>query len=129
MKDLENQAYFWQKMDSLYLSAEFVITDKKGGCVKDFPDLLYPCDFGYLKMPKHDLQSEIKCFKGTKGESIGQAVICANIIDKCIDVRLLIGCSDDEQYEILRFLNLLDQQKAILVRRTYETPSWAMSEE
>ena len=129
MKDLENQAFFWQKMDTLYLSSDLVITNQKGSCVKDFPDLVYPCDFGYLKMPKHDSEGEIKCFRGTAGEPIGQVVICANIIDKCIDVRLLIGCTDDEQYDILRFLNSLDQQKAILVRRTDETPSWSLSEE
>ncbi len=129
MKDLENQAYFWQKMDTIYLSSDFVLTGQKGSCVKDFPELVYPCDFGYLKMLKSDLEGEIKCFRGTAGEAIDQIVICANIIDKCIDVRLLIGCTDDEQYDILRFLNSLDQQKAILVRRTSEIPLWSQSEE
>ncbi len=129
MKELENQAYFWQKMDTLYLSSDFVITNPKGTNVKDFPDLYYPVDYGHLKILRRDKEKEILCFKGDHGNSVDQVVVCANIIDKSIEVKLLIGCDEAEQFAILRFLNSLDLQKAILIGRTDETPQWAMSEE
>ncbi len=129
MKELENQAYFWQKLDTLYLSSDLVITNPKGTSVAEFPELIYPCDFGHLKILRADREKEIVCFRGSLAEEINQIVVCANIIDKSIEVKLLVGCNLEEQDAILRFLNSLDLQKAILVRRSDETPSWSMSEE
>ena len=92
MKELENQAYFWQKIDTLYLSSDFILTNDKGSKVKDY-ELVYPCDYGYLRILRKDKEKELLCFKGSGSGSVDEIVVVANIIDKTIDVRLLIGCN------------------------------------
>jgi inorganic pyrophosphatase len=55
-------------------------------------------------------------------------VIAADILKKDIDVKLLVGCTQTEEEEILRFLNQTDFQKTILVRRGNMVPNWATTE-
>ena len=49
MKEFENNAYFWQKVDTLYSSGDFTLTNKKGTPHPTYPSLVYPCDFGYVR--------------------------------------------------------------------------------
>ena len=43
-------------------------------------------------------------------------------------VKLLIGCSEEEELEILEFLNQTEFQKAVLIRRGSEVPYWASND-
>ena len=36
MKEFENNAYFWQKVDTLYSSGDFKVTNKEGSNHKDY---------------------------------------------------------------------------------------------
>ena len=47
---------------------------------------------------------------------------------KYLEVKLLLGCTPEEELEILRFINQTDYQKGILVRRGTELPDWAMTD-
>ena len=40
----------------------------------------------------------------------------------------LVGCSEEEINKILQFLNQTEFQKAILIRRGDDIPSWASSD-
>jgi inorganic pyrophosphatase len=42
--------------------------------------------------------------------------------------KLLIGCTEQEKEEIMSFLNQTELQKAILIQRGNEVPSWATSD-
>ena len=42
MAEYENNAYFWQKLDTLYLSSQLKITRRKGESHPEFPNLVYP---------------------------------------------------------------------------------------
>ena len=52
----------------------------------------------------------------------------ADILKKDCEVKLLVGCTEQETEKILQFLNQTQFQKAILVRRGKEMPSWATSD-
>ena len=56
------------------------------------------------------------------------AVVAADILQKEIDVKLLVGCSKAEEDLILRFLNQTDFQKTILIRRGNEIPEWGLTD-
>lgn len=51
--------------------------------------------------------------------------ITADILKKDCIVKLLVGCTEEETMRILEFLDQTEFQKAILVRRGNETPSWS----
>ena len=48
MSSFENNAFFWQKLDTLYFSSKLVIDRPKFTCHYKYSNLIYPVDYGYL---------------------------------------------------------------------------------
>lgn len=42
VKELENNIYFWQKLDTLMLSGKLVIDRPKNSAHPDYPNMIYP---------------------------------------------------------------------------------------
>ena len=126
MNEFENNAYFWQKVDTLYSSGDFELTCKKGSKHKNYPSLTYPCDYGFVKTLDTDVPMEV--FKSNKGKKIDAIALCVDIINKCFEVKALVGVDDEEIESILHFLNCTDYQKSILVKRGKQIPSWGETE-
>ena len=114
MKEYENNAYFWQKVDTLYSSGDFKLTNKKGTLHKDYPSLKYPCDFGYVKSLNSDI-TPMEVFKSDGGKKIEAIILCADILNKKFEVKVLVGLSDEEIEAVLHFLNCTDYQKSIFI--------------
>ena len=109
MEQLENNAYFWQKMDTLLLSSACKIAHEKGSA--------HPV--GTDSQPIH-------VYKGSlKAQNVDAIVVSADILKKDCEVKLLIGCNEDEKLKILEFLNQTQFQKAILIQRGNQIPGWA----
>ncbi len=51
MKQFENNAFFWQKLDTIVLSSKLVIDRPKNTCHYKYSNLVYPVDYGYLADP------------------------------------------------------------------------------
>ena len=128
MKEFENNAYFWQKVDTLYSSGDFKLTYKKGTAHKSYPSLKYPCDFGYVKTLSSDLETPMEVYKSTNGKKVDAIALCADILNKRFEVKALVGLSDEEQEEVLHFLNCTDYQKSVLIKRGKVIPSWGETE-
>lgn len=123
MEKLLNNGYFWQKIDSLALSTRIVISQPKGTNHPQYMNMIYPVDYGYL-----DDTDDIKVFRGSvKKSSIDAIMIVADILKRDLEVKLLWGCSEEEENNILHFINQTDYQKGILVRRGQEMPEWAIT--
>lgn len=126
MNSLENNAFFWQKLDTLFLSSKLVVDRPRSTMHYKYSNLVYPVDYGYLTDTTGSDQAPVDVFKGSlKTNLIGSIVISADILKKDCEVKLLIGCTEEEEQEILVFLNQTDFQKAILVRRGNDVPEWA----
>lgn len=128
MKEFENNAYFWQKVDTLYSSGDFKITNKKGTIHKNYPALKYPCDFGYVKTLNSDSDIPMEVFKADGGKKVDAIALCADILNKRFEVKALVGLNDDEQEAVLHFLNCTDYQKSVLIKRGKEIPAWGETE-
>ena len=124
MKEFENNAYFWQKVDTLYNFGDLKIVSKKGSAHDKYPALIYPCDFGIIRTLDSD-EISMEVFRGSGRREIDALVICVDILMKRFEVKALLGCSEEEQEAVLRFLNETDFQKTLIVRRGKEIPSWA----
>ena len=128
-RELENNVYFWQKLDTLYLSSQFYLDRPLGTAHREFTNLVYPVDYGYLKDTFSDDMAPIYCYMRTaKEKDIKAIIVSAAILKKDSVAKLLIGCTEDETKLILKFINSTEFQKAILIRRGNETPVWASSE-
>lgn len=128
MKDLENNAYFWQKIDSLYLSGDFKVLYKKGTKHPNFPNLVFPADYGMIETLSSNNKETIRFYRGNKSKEIDAVVISANILEREIRAVVLVGLSEKEEQAVLTMMNQTEYQKAVLIRRGQEVPSWATSE-
>jgi inorganic pyrophosphatase len=126
MNQLENNVFFWQKLDSLYLASNVVITKEIGATHANYTNLVYPVRYGYLSDTLSQDQQGISIYKGAQSANNVQAILVAvDILKKDIEVKLLVGCSDGEVAKILRFVNQTEYQKTILVRRGQNIPDWS----
>lgn len=121
MKEIENNAYFWQKLNTLYSSSNAIITINKGSLHKKYRKLIYPCDFGYLEV---DGELVMEAFFGTEDKHINSIVIEMDILYKKVKVLALVGLTENEENEILEFMNQSDSLKCILVRKGEDVPAW-----
>lgn len=129
MSACENNAFFWQKLDTLYLSSKLVVDRPRNTCHYKYSNLIYPVDYGYLCDTTGSDQAPIDVFKGSEKSNLVQSVVVsADILKKDCEVKLLIGCSEEEELEILEFLNQTEFQKAVLIRRGSEVPYWASND-
>lgn len=123
-ENLLNNGYFWQKIDSLVLSTNIVISQPKDSHHPEYLNMVYPVDYGYLT----DTDA-IKVFKGSlKSTKVESIMIVGDILKRDLEVKLLMGCNEEEEKKILHFINQTDYQKGILVRRGNELPEWAITD-
>lgn len=123
IKSYENNAYFWQKIDTLSLSSELITKIEKGESHPDHKELVYPLRLCSLKIDNQDYH-QLLAYVGTQGKEIHSLVISTDILSKDIEVRLLIGVSAEEEEELMRFLDQTEFQKSVLIRRGNDLPYW-----
>lgn len=126
MKQLENNAYFWQKLDSLYFSSSIVIERPKNSKHPRYEDMVYPVDYGYLTDTISSDGSQVDVFIGSDlSKRIKSIAVSTDIIKRDCEIKLLIGCTDQEESDVLHMLNVSENQKAILVRRGNDLSTWS----
>ena len=130
MSEYENNAYFWQKVDTLFLSSGYKIFRKKGDVHPVFPNLIYPVDYGHVLDTKSISGEGVSVYVGTDNPNVVTAlIVAADILSKELDVKVLAGCTEEEVDSVLRFLNQTDYQKTVLIRRgDDQTPTWSESD-
>lgn len=127
MVSYDNNAYFWQKVDTIFLSSNVHIIRHKGEVHPQFKNLVYPTEYGHLDETGNG--NPISVYMGTKNHSeITGLIVAADILQKTIDVKLLLGCTEEEVNDVLHFLNQTDFQKTVLIRRGNDMPSWGFSD-
>lgn len=125
-RELENNIYFWQKLDTLILSSRIEIDHPQGSANENYPRMIYPVDAGYLK----GTGQPVLCYRGSLRSQQATAVIVqSDILARDCLAKVLIGCTEAECSTILKFINSQEFQKAILIWRGHETPSWAYGEQ
>jgi inorganic pyrophosphatase len=108
---------FWEKLDTIIVASEIFIDRPKGTVHPRFPDMRYPFDYGYLKGTSGGDGNEIDVCLGTSDDKRLSGVICTvDTRKKDTEVKLLIGCTEEEIKTIENFFNN-DIMSGILVRR------------
>ena len=108
---------YWESLDQLVSTHKLVIDRRKGSSHPQFPDSIYPLDYGYLEGTISGDGHGIDVWRGSLESKTVQAVL--NTVDtrtKIMETKLIVGCTDDEIDIIWKYHNSYSQS-AILVRR------------
>ncbi len=114
----ETNDSFWTALDTLLSKSKIRIDRPKGSRHPRFPDRIYKVDYGYLEDTSSMDGSGIDVWVGTGNPSKIDAVMCiVDLMKNDSEIKLLIGCTEEEKEFIYRFHNETEFMKGILIRR------------
>jgi len=109
---------FWAAVDRLVSDSEIIIDRPKNSAHPRFSDMIYPLDYGYLANTSSSDGDGIDVWLGSMPERCVQAVICiVDLMKRDSEIKLLIGCTEEEQGIILKFHNNSEFMKGVLIKR------------
>ena len=109
---------FWTMLEDLVEQSEVVIDRPKGSAHPQFPHTIYPVDYGYLQHTTSMDGEGIDVWVGTVPEHTVDAIVC--VVDawkRDSEMKILIGCTQQEQDLIYGFHNRSQYMKGILIPR------------
>ena len=108
---------FWNALDQLIEKAEIVIDRPKGTAHPKFPDFIYKVDYGYLQNTSSMDGEGIDVWVGT-GEKKIDAIMCiVDVMKKDSEIKILLGCTEEEKEVVYATHNETPYMKGILLRR------------
>ena len=111
---------FWTALDKLVSDSKIIIDRPKGSHHPKYPTFVYPVDYGYLENTSSMDGGGIDVWKGTDGEGIDAIVCTVDLMKKDSEIKILIGCGEDEKQLVLDAHNNSEYMKGILIRRDAE---------
>ncbi len=109
---------FWARLDSLVASNEVVLDRPKGSTHPRYPEIVYPLDYGYLRGSSGGDGNEIDVWQGSVSEKQLAAVACTvDTLKGDAEIKLLVGCTNEEIGTVYRFHNDNDYMSAIVIKR------------
>jgi len=108
---------FWRALDSLVDNSEIVIDRPKGTAHPKYPDFIYKVDYGYLKNTSSMDGAGIDVWIGS-GEKKIDAIMCiVDLMKRDSEIKILIGCTEEEKQIVYQIHNETEYMKGILIRR------------
>ena len=109
---------FWNALDELVSNSEVVIDRPKGTAHPKYPDFIYRVDYGYLKDTSSMDGAGIDVWVGSGGEKKVDAIMCiVDLIKKDSEIKILIGCTEEEKKIVYETHNETEFMKGILIHR------------
>lgn len=106
---------FWEYMEMVIESSTIQIDRPQGSKHPRYPDLFYPHDYGYLKNTVTTDGGGLDVWLCSRSKARLDGIICTvDLNKKDVEIKLLIGCSEDELLTILKFYNS-DAMRAIFI--------------
>jgi inorganic pyrophosphatase len=108
---------FWRALESLLADTAIVIDRPKGSRHPDWPKIIYPLDYGYLEDTRAMDGAGIDVWRGSKAEADIVGILCTvDLAKRDSEIKILIGCTEEEIRTVHAFHNADDTMKGILVR-------------
>ena len=112
----ETNTNFWLALDKLVSESKIIIDRPKGSRHPKYPDCVYPLDYGYLESTSSMDGGGIDVWKGSGGDYVDAIVVTVDLGKKDSEIKVLVGCNEDEKQLIFTAHNG-EYQKGILMRR------------
>lgn len=114
---MQNNREFWKALDELAANSEIVIDRPKGTAHPRYPNFIYRVDYGYLKGTSSMDGAGIDIWVGS-GEKKIDAIMCTiDLMKKDSEIKILMGCTEEEKQIIYQTHNETEYMKGILIRR------------
>ena len=112
------KATFWTCLDSLIQSTRVVVDRPKGSTHPRYPSIVYPLDYGYLEGTTSGDGAGIDIWRGSLPEGQLDAIVCTvDVLKRDVEIKLLLGCTAEEQDAICGFHNDSESMAATLIKR------------
>lgn len=109
---------FWKAADALASSGKIEIDRPKGSAHPRFSNIIYPLDYGYIENTTSMDGAGIDVWRGSLPENKVNAIICTvDLMKKDSEIKLLIGCTEEEMQTVYKFHNNSELMKGLLIRR------------
>ena len=115
---MEQNHQFWQAIDKLVSSGKIVIDRPKGSAHPRYPEIIYDLDYGYIENTASMDGGGIDLWRGSLPDAECDAIICTvDLLKRDSEIKLLIGCTDEEKQIAYEFHNRSEFMKGILIQR------------
>jgi len=109
---------FWERCEQLLSEHTVVIERPKGTTHPRYPECVYPLDYGYLEGTSAGDADAIDVWRGSMPVPRLVGIVCTVDMLKCdAEMKLLVGCSDDEMRTVEKFHNENAHMSGIVVLR------------
>ena len=109
---------FWIALDNLVSQSEIVIDRPKGTTHPRYSDFIYKVDYGFLKNTTSMDGGGIDVWVGTDEKKSIDAIICTvDLTKRDSEIKILIGCTEEEKNIVYETHNESENMKGILIRR------------
>ncbi|MDE5865809.1 MAG: inorganic pyrophosphatase [Lachnospiraceae bacterium] len=108
---------FWETLDSLVNNSEIVIDRPKGTAHPKYPDFIYKVDYGYLKNTSSMDGAGIDVWVGSGNKQIDAIMCTVDLMKRDSEIKILIGCTEEEKQLIYQTHNESQYMKGIMIRR------------
>ena len=114
---MQYNSEFWDALDQLVAGSELVIDRPKGTAHPRYPEFIYRVDYGYLKDTASMNGGGIDVWVGSGKKEIDAIICIVDLMKKDSEIKLLIGCAEEEKAIIYETHNAAPFMKGFLVRR------------
>ena len=109
---------FWATLDQLMASSRLVIDRPKGTAHPRYPDMIYPLDYGYLADTTAMDGGGIDVWAGSDpARGLDAVMVTVDLVKRDSEIKLLIGCTEEEKQLVWRQHNNSESMKGMLIRR------------
>ena len=108
---------FWKALDELVNSSEIVIDRPRGSAHPRFPNFIYKVGYGYLKNTASMDGAGIDVWVGSGDKKIDAIMCIVDLMKRDSEIKILIGCTEEEKLEIYKTHNETQYMKGVLIRR------------
>lgn len=108
---------FWELLEELVNNSEIVIDRPKGSAHPKYPNFIYQVDYGYLKNTSSMDGEGIDVWVGSGEKKIDSIMCIVDLVKKDSEIKILIGCTDDEKVILYKTHNETPFMKGVLIRR------------
>ena len=108
---------FWKALDELVNSSEIVIDRPRGSAHPRFPNFIDKVDYVYLKNTASMDGAGIDVWVGSGDKKIDAIMCIVDLMKRDSEIKILIGCTEEEKLEIYKTHNETQYMKGVLIRR------------
>lgn len=110
---------FWENLDKILDSKEIVIERPKGSRHPQYPEFIYPLDYGYIQNTKASDGMELDVWLGTlTPQKVTGLLVITDLVKMDTEQKVLYGCTENEMENIYKISNQHLMNSILLIRDT-----------